>query len=1379
MNINQNSIKKPLLFTVFSLFIFLLSSLSYADDTEVFYTESDINNNVLFIMDNSGSMKEKVNGTTTHGDIISISRSISHRDDDAEENIGGNKKTYTNSTDLDLTLGRSIDGNNDEALFQQRVGLRFQHIDIPSGAHIQSAYIQFTSDNDSEDISSDVSTLSIQIQHHHNPEKFNHDEQDNISSRLLGGMVSWNVPAWNKANEAGEDQKTPNLKDIVQSVVNLSEWDEGNSLVFVITGTGNHSARSYDTAANHSGAPVLTIEYTNDGQKTRMQVMQDALRTVLTNAPDNLSVGIMNYGDNTLWHDKNKPNGIKFPITPVNNLARPIVEESLLLNGTAQWALSNIPEPSDTVTVRTFLSEIADDWEPKGMTPIVDALYEASQYFRGEKVHYGYDIAQKNRTWGAHPSTYEGKPIQKLSSNERCTGTPYIKIIKDEKITEWDAGNTGGYLCPSDRTYPTGPGSASNCVLTKHNCTTYATTPCIKRAPVTQTCADVDEDGNDINCTRTGGACLEYGPTVSGNQCRYARCRNKNIPIPAPNYVSPMQDGCQSNFMILMSDGKPEYSNGVNTDPKSYKKIKTLLNKSSCDITQGFRSGRCGKELTHYLATHDNQSKINGDQLLHTYVIGFSEGITPEAAAYLQSLVTLEDNPDTAKKEGYFSATNEAELADAFSQALDEIAEEARSQASPGYSVNVKSGMKHEDVIYIPVFDKSSSARWAGNLKKFKLVDDGNHRSIKGKAVGGGLTDAMTELGQFKDDAWDLWSPNPIPDGDAVQQGGTASLLGKPATRKLYSNLSGNILSEIHIDNTAITQSMLFDNSKLNLNTTDASAYRKQLIQFIRGWKNGQFNNNATPKGVARKHMGDMLHTEPVIITYKKSTDNTVKKQYIFAATNEGYLHIFDSNTGEEKFAFMPQELLNNIESQFTGQGPHKYGIDGNISYWHDDSINPNNEVDAGEKVYLYFGLRRGGKSYYALDISNIHNNQTPTMLWKIDGNEKQFSHMGQSWSMPYLAKALIGSGTNAITKEVVIIAGGNDPILDYDDDYKPQDVLITKTPTMGNDIYIVDAKTGEKLWSMRDTIGTIVTQAFPGGARILDVNKNGILDRLYFADTGGSVWRLDFLAESLSGSADDFKLTELAKLSTPGSASARKFYNEPDVASFKSEGKTMFTVSVGSGIRPHPMNQEINDHMFVLLDKSPLRKLDDNFSPIQFTDLAKVEIDVVTGEGNDHSNTTKSITKDSSFEGKKITDTDKHGWYVKFFESGEKVLAPAITFEGTLLFTTLVPKALTTDELINSCAPPSTQGRIYAMNLLTGEAMININRVGVINDNDVFKTISASEIPGSPQRIFNELSCEDGECSHEVDIRIGKKKTEVGSVDVQALESIYWSNPR
>jgi len=1387
-----------------------------ADDTEVFFTESEVNSNVLFIMDNSGSMgTNKVPDTNAEGTILKENFTMPRN----------RKNTAVQSR------GRWDRGRNNEwslyfSQWWKYAGARFPDVNIPKDAEITKAYIRFTASSTEESLgdrswasaAGDPLRVTVNVENTANPNDYDGRRKNLRNKSLMASSVGWSMPVF---TTVGAKYDTPDIKDLVQQIVNKGAWSSGNAISFIFKaeeGPGlryAYSRRPSDEALR----PRLFIEYKSEGGlKTRMQVMQDALRTVLSDPPPNLSVGIMNYGDVPEGRTE-KANGVKFAVSSVNSLARPIAEEALKVNNVTNWSLSAIPEPNATVTVGNYLSEIADSWTPNGYTPIVDALYEAALYYKGEQIYFGNDKSIKK--WAAHPTTYthpdpnKVEPIVSQYNVDSCDATPREYRVWNEDIAEWRDGESWGEKCPADRFHPSGPGLASNCADTEHSCKTHSSyRPCTRRSPRTRRCVEQGEGG----CRRyetTGGRCLARGPSRRDKECTYSICVDSKKPV--PHYKTPIVSECQSNNIILMSDGKPEYRN-LNAKPKAYNRVKSLISSSysSCDDEPNeFKNGACGKELTHHLAgikldgekilNADLISGITGQQLVNTFVIGFSSGISDEAEAYLKDLVTIPDIPETARKEGYFSAQSEEDLAAAFKKTLDEIAQEARSQASPGYSVNVKSGLEHEDDIYIPVFDKRNSSRWSGNLKKFKLVDgigaDGNqHRSIRGRPATRLIAnsnaeddyiDAMTELGLFESSAWDEWSKSAVPDGDVVEAGGTASLLTDPRVRNLYSNIVSNNLSatQNHLkeNNSHITPSMLFDRTELNLNVAEALEHKKELINYIRGWtegNNGGWTSTDTGTGFpedeipdhARKHMGDMLHSEPVVITYHvENNQGNGKQQYIFAATNEGYLHVFDTATGVEKFAFMPKELLKNIETQRTGEGDHKYGIDGSITYWHNDE-NHNGNVDGSERVLIYFGMRRGGKSYYAMDVTNINS---PQLMWKVDNTSRGLSGLGQTWSMPYIANVL----ENGIKKPVIIFTGGNDIDQDYGkgESYTEASVTTDITATEGSNIYIVDAYTGAYIWDMRSANGisnaTDVTHAIPGGARLLDVNRNGLLDRMYFADTGGDVWRLD-LGEDLQ--SDTSKLTKFASLGGSG-ASSRKFYNEPDVAQLRANGQLVYSVSIGSGLRPHPMNEIIDDRMFILLDQTPLVRLADDFPTIEIGELAKVKI----GIADDGKATLTHTGGDFGVDDKRITDVElsggekARGWNIDFAESGEKVLATSMTFEGSLMFTTLVPKALTTGELISVCAAPATQGRIYIMDIMTGEASANLDSDnGDLNDNDVFETISASEIPGTPQTVANQLECSGEHCTHLFDIRIGKKNTEATSNNVADIESIYWTDP-
>jgi len=94
----------------------------------------------------------------------------------------------------------------------------------------------------------------------------------------------------------------------------------------------------------------------------------------------------------------------------------------------------------------------------------------------------------------------------------------------------------------------------------------------------------------------------------------------------------------------------------------------------------------------------------------------------------------------------------------------------------------------------------------------------------------------------------------------------------------------------------------------------------------------------------------------------------------------------------------------------------------------------------------------------------------------------------------------------------------------------------------------------------------------------------------------------------------------------------------------------------------------------------------------------------------------------------------------------------------------------------------------LYAVNIFSGGAGLDLDESGVINHADISAIVAKGEIPGKPQAIVNKLelnkiSGEDGAnerttCKHPVDIRIGKKLSQATGYDTCRLESIYWSDP-
>ena len=164
---------------------------------------------------------------------------------DAEEGAAGTAKLR--NADLEMVH----DGG------EQTVGLRFSKVPIPQGATIDRAYIQFKVD---ETNSGDTS-LTIAGEDRDNASSFSATHQ-NISSRTRTSVsVSWSPPAWDSVGKAGPKQCSPNIASIVQTLVSRLGWSSGNAMAFIITGTGERTAESYD--GDQAGAPTLHVEYTS------------------------------------------------------------------------------------------------------------------------------------------------------------------------------------------------------------------------------------------------------------------------------------------------------------------------------------------------------------------------------------------------------------------------------------------------------------------------------------------------------------------------------------------------------------------------------------------------------------------------------------------------------------------------------------------------------------------------------------------------------------------------------------------------------------------------------------------------------------------------------------------------------------------------------------------------------------------------------------------------------------------------------------------------------------------------------------------------------------------------------------------------------------
>jgi PKD repeat protein len=175
--------------------------------------------------------------------------------DDAEQAANGSM--YLNSSDLELVFDASLTSN------PQTVGMRWSGLQIPPGATITAAYIQFTA----KEAQSESTNVTIQGQAADNAATFA-ATASNISTRLRTGAATTWIPAAWAVGGAGAAQRTPDLTNVIQEVVGRPGWVLGNSLAIIITGIGHRTAYAFDATATQ--CPLLHVEFTRGANPTAM-----------------------------------------------------------------------------------------------------------------------------------------------------------------------------------------------------------------------------------------------------------------------------------------------------------------------------------------------------------------------------------------------------------------------------------------------------------------------------------------------------------------------------------------------------------------------------------------------------------------------------------------------------------------------------------------------------------------------------------------------------------------------------------------------------------------------------------------------------------------------------------------------------------------------------------------------------------------------------------------------------------------------------------------------------------------------------------------------------------------------------------------------------
>jgi len=496
-----------------------------------------------------------------------------------------------------------------------------------------------------------------------------------------------------------------------------------------------------------------------------------------------------------------------------------------------------------------------------------------------------------------------------------------------------------------------------------------------------------------------------------------------------------------------------------------------------------------------------------------------------------------------------------------------------------------------------------------------------------------------------------------------IWDSGTVLSTMPSASRTIYTTINGN-QQEFTTANTAIKAKVLGVQGKASAN---------QVIDFIRGVDVFDENGNGNVTEDRSWKLGDIFHSTPVLVTppllalndssyqsFKQA--NASRTKVLIAGANDGMLHAFRESDGAELWAFIPEDQLDDLNNATVTFGVHPYFVDGS-------PIAADIKIGGAWRTIVVFGLRRGGRYYYALDITDPVN--PPTFLWSFTD-----SKMGETWSEPAIGRVKIGNNE----KFVAFVGGGYDTL---------------QNNNSGTAFFVIDLETGHKLWEYVGDVNRTddrqyMNFSFAANPTAVDLNNDGFIDRVYIGDVGGQVWKFDVSATG-TGSWQGKRLfaAPLASGTTNPPAAgeyypAQGIYGAPVLALDKDLKLWLF---FGTGDRNHPNNTTSPNRFYGIKET---------------TDMAN---GVVLTEAN-----LADVTG--------VNATATQGWFFRL-GANEKVLAAGNVFNMIAYFSTFTPTTTAT------CETGFGTAKLYAVQVKTGYAAVDFTTGDALTSTDATKTRS------------------------------------------------------
>lgn len=421
----------------------------------------------------------------------------------------------------------------------------------------------------------------------------------------------------------------------------------------------------------------------------------------------------------------------------------------------------------------------------------------------------------------------------------------------------------------------------------------------------------------------------------------------------------------------------------------------------------------------------------------------------------------------------FFSASNPDALITSFNTAIQRITSRTGSTAGPATSLPV---YQAGTLLFQPVYDTSN---WSGDLTAQDII-----QATKNLANPVYTWRAAKQLSAQNYDT-----------GRQIITYNTTT--GKGAAFR-WTGLSSSEKAALNLDAQG---------------TTDGLGSKR--LDYLRGdlaneqRNGGVFRNRVDANSTTNHILGDIVDSVPLYVgppdriypdTMESAPYSAFRAKYksrkpvIYVGANDGFLHAFDSSTGNELLAFAPSQVYRNLSQLTDPAYQHHYYVDGSPS---EGDVFYNS---AWHSV-LVGGLRSGGQGIYALDVTDpstfAETNANSTVLWEF--TDADDPDLGYTFSRPQIVKMNNG-------KWVAIFGNG----------YNNTEADGHASTTGDAVLYIVDISNGSLIAKLDTGAGTAadpLSQGRPNGLSTVtpvDINGDFKVDYIYAGDLFGNLWKFD-----------------------------------------------------------------------------------------------------------------------------------------------------------------------------------------------------------------------------------------------------------------------------